>query len=812
MMRFKRVTATVAAITLCMGSAALAYDETTAGVLAEDEAVTQLVTDVSPSVVAIVGYYNTGASQSYGSVTVHGTGVIYRSDGYIITNNHVVENMTNTTVIFSDGTSLGGEVLYTDALADLAVVKVSRNGLTPIKLADESEIVSGRTVIAIGTPISLSMRNTVTKGIISGKDVSVDDSFYKLIQTDTAINPGNSGGPLLNMRGEMLGINSSGYNGLNIENTAFAIPIDTIKYAISSFETNGRIVRPDFGISLEQSWEAKIGLPTNKGLTVRDSGGTALMPGDVVTAINGIEVHTITDWNEAIKDTYTGGTADVTYSRAGRAATVTLDGDKAKDELPEPVELDTWIANEELSTISGIDSARLGDSFYGWTIENPEPMYIAGREQDGSSTTFVYDNNNYITISVAQLEENYDFDRDFTLAKKSFDGYSLVRAEKKTDGNVKQIELIARDTEEYIRLKYFVTDKYSYTVIGWFSVATPNVMNECCRLMDTFEPDFKGEDIYDLSAVEDDSRDYSFEKVGLSMTVPADYVLISHETALSNFVVGKPGAGNSIGSNVNLSVYSSSDEVSAEKLAAVDHDWNKKSSNSAVYAISDIAKKQYEGFTGYEYEWKLNVTGGEPEYVRDVFFEDGGYVYNIAVVVRSGEAAPEKLADDILGSIEVTAPDKSELGTLIRTYDYTDEIYTVNVDDWSIALPVTYGENYTNDSMAKYTDDLTSVSVTVDTDGCFDSARGYITDIVKSVEKSRYSTIVEPVSSKRIGGNSYMTLVVSLKSSGRITYIERYAATVDGKAVVFTAEYPEKAYSEFNREKIKNIIDSLKFN
>ncbi|MBQ3426388.1 MAG: serine protease [Clostridia bacterium] len=810
-MKFKRISAAAIAITLCIGSAAYAYEETISGAIAEDEAVTELVADVSPSVVAIVGYYNTGTSQGYGNVTVHGTGVIYRSDGYIITNNHVVENMSSTTVVFSDGVSVGGEVLYTDELADLAVIKVNRNDLKPIKMADEADIVSGRTVIAIGTPISLSMRNTVTKGIISGKDVSVYDSYYKLIQTDAAINPGNSGGPLLNMKGEMVGINSSGYNGYDIENTAFAIPIDTIQYAINSFETDGRIIRPDFGISMEESWEAKIGLPTNKGLTVRTAGETVLMTGDVVSAINGVEVHTITDWNEAIKDTYSGGKADVTYSRGGRSAIATLTAVDAAEDAAEQVQIDTGIKEEELSTISSIDSAKMGDSFYGWMIDNPEPMYVFDREQDGSSTTFIYDYSNYITISVSQTEDDYDYERDFVMAKKSFSDYSLVKAEKRTEGSTRAMEFVARDSENFIRFEYFVTDKYSFSVVGRFSASTPLVMAECGRIMDTFEPRFEGDDIYDLSSVKDDSREYSFDNVGLSMSVPAEYTMLSSEQAFSSFVVGRYNADYSIGSNVQISVYSVSDEVSAKTLSAADHEWNKKSSNSEVYKISDIAEKKYKGFSGYEYEWRLNETGGEPEYVRDVFFEDGGYVYNIAVIIRSGEDSPETIADAILNSTEVDVPDKSELGTLLRAFDYIDETYTVNVDDWSLSLPVSFSENYAYDSMAMYTDELTSVSVAVDTDACFGSAKSYISDIINSIEKSRYSEIVEQLSSERIGGNSYMTAVIKTRSGSKIEYREIFAAVIDGKAIEFKAEYPEKVYSEYNREIVKNIISGLKF-
>ena len=283
----------------------------------EEDAVAKVVENVSPSVVTIIGNYDTGSTAKYANPTMHGSGVIYKSNGYIITNAHVVEGILNLTVVLNDGTILPGNVLYSDEKSDLAIVKVNKIGLTPVTMADPGSVVSGKTAIAVGTPISLTMRNTVTKGIICGTDVSLPDSYYKLLQTDASINPGNSGGPLLNSRGELIGINSSKYMSVGIDNVAFAIPADTVSYAIDQFEKYGFIKRPSIDITLEQSWEARIGLPTAKGITVKTSSDPALMPGDVVTAVNYIAVHSIADWNEAIKDTYNGTTLTVSYTRNG---------------------------------------------------------------------------------------------------------------------------------------------------------------------------------------------------------------------------------------------------------------------------------------------------------------------------------------------------------------------------------------------------------------------------------------------------------------------------------------------------------------
>lgn len=286
----------------------------------EDDAIAKVVSDVSSSVVTIIGNYdNSSAPVLYNKPTMHGTGVIYKSNGHIVTNAHVIKDIKNLTVVLNSGELLPGKVLYSDEKADLAVIKVEKIGLKPITMANSESITSGKTAIAIGTPISLTMRNSVTKGIVSGTDVPLKDSHYKLIQTDASINPGNSGGPLLNIKGELIGINTSKFAAVGIENMGFAIPVDTLRFVISQFETYGLVLRPKLNFTVEQSWEADIGLPTIKGITVKTSSNEHLNPGDIITSVNGISIHSIADLNEAIKNTYKPGNMTVVFERDGES-------------------------------------------------------------------------------------------------------------------------------------------------------------------------------------------------------------------------------------------------------------------------------------------------------------------------------------------------------------------------------------------------------------------------------------------------------------------------------------------------------------
>jgi serine protease Do len=268
-----------------------------------------VIEDVSRSVVAIVGNYKEEKSviSDHVEAMAHGTGVVIKSGGEILTNAHVVKNLDNIIVVMTDGLGYKARIKYIDESIDLAVIKIDRLGLQTIKFAKQEDIVVGKTVIAIGTPVSFSLRNSASKGIVSGINCAIG-SDYKLIQSDVAINPGNSGGPLVNTKGELLGINSSKFVSVGIEGMGFAIPVDTVKYALNQFENFGKIKRADIGVTFDESWASRIGLPTQDGLTITKilegtSGNNAgLKVDDVLIKIGGNIVHSLVDYNEVIKN------------------------------------------------------------------------------------------------------------------------------------------------------------------------------------------------------------------------------------------------------------------------------------------------------------------------------------------------------------------------------------------------------------------------------------------------------------------------------------------------------------------------------
>lgn len=305
----------------------------------EQNAVPQVISLMSPSVVGIIGKAASGGGEVDDRYNLaHGTGVIWKSDGWIVTNAHVVDGLTGITIVTSDGKSYKAKGVYSDPMSDIALVKINAKSLKPAKFAATAQnALVGETVVAIGTPISFSLRNSASVGVVSGLNRSVDGS-YRLIQTDTAINPGNSGGPLVNLKGEVIGINSKKFAAVGIENMGFSIPAETVRYVTDHLLKYGEVRRAALGLELEESWSAIVGLPSDDPLTVikvlsAEARKIGIQEDDVLYAINGKRVYSVVDINERLKSFMPGQHVQLLMQRDGDIVnlklTLSQDGSQA---------------------------------------------------------------------------------------------------------------------------------------------------------------------------------------------------------------------------------------------------------------------------------------------------------------------------------------------------------------------------------------------------------------------------------------------------------------------------------------------------
>jgi serine protease Do len=232
-----------------------------------------------------------------------GSGVLIDNDGHIVTNNHVVAGAKNgeVTVSLSDGSTVTGTVIGTDAQTDLAVVKINPpKNIQPIKIGDSDSLQVGEPAIAIGNPLGLEFKGSVTSGVISALARTIDDQGqrFPLIQTDAAINPGNSGGALINADGELIGINSSKISKEGVEGMGFAIPINSAMTVVDSIIKNGKVVRPYIGVwAVDRQTAARNNVSyEGEGLLIvqLDANGPAaqagLVEGDTIAQIDGKDI------------------------------------------------------------------------------------------------------------------------------------------------------------------------------------------------------------------------------------------------------------------------------------------------------------------------------------------------------------------------------------------------------------------------------------------------------------------------------------------------------------------------------------------
>lgn len=290
--------------------------------------VPEIVKKVKPSVVGI-------SSEFSGAAVSTGTGIIMSGDGYIVTNAHVVQNTENgmteragsVTAVLSDSSECRAEIIGADSRTDLAVIKINPGGLdlTPAEFGDSDSLTEGELAVAIGNPLGFELYGSTTCGIISAlnRKITVGEYEMNLIQTDAAINPGNSGGPLLNDRGQVIGINSSKIISDYAEGIGFAIPISSAKGIIDDLIENGYVTgRPMIGISGENISEktAKYyNLP--QGVCVRfitpDSAAdvSGIEIGDIIIAFNGESIYTMEELNKRLDDLSAGDTVNLTVYR-----------------------------------------------------------------------------------------------------------------------------------------------------------------------------------------------------------------------------------------------------------------------------------------------------------------------------------------------------------------------------------------------------------------------------------------------------------------------------------------------------------------
>jgi len=293
---------------------------------------TSFVTDVAQKVgPAVVGIKNKGTAYNWWTdeeqeITVgEGSGVIISKDGYVVTNNHVVSGAKSVTVILSGEKEVPATIVGTDALSDIALLKIDPKYVKAVApLGDSSKVKVGEFVIAIGNPLGQEFAGTVTFGVVSAVNRKLDMGNgiqIPLIQTDAAINPGNSGGALVNSNGEVIGINTAKISQTGVEGMGFAIPINYVKPIINDLMKYKKVLRPTIGISVMEYYDRTgnvMGMYISRVYPGTGAAKAGLKEGDIILQIDGKKVTTFSDIQSILSNHKIGDVITIRVLRDGQ--------------------------------------------------------------------------------------------------------------------------------------------------------------------------------------------------------------------------------------------------------------------------------------------------------------------------------------------------------------------------------------------------------------------------------------------------------------------------------------------------------------
>ncbi len=468
----------------------------------------------------------------------------------------------------------------------------------------------------------------------------------------------------------------------------------------------------------------------------------------------------------------------------------------------------------EQSIVTGNTGAeKIGDSYYGWSMNNSSDMSMTYRSFDGMETEFAFDGENTINVSIFPAYDEYDFEKEFVEYKNSLSGVTLVTADKNVSNDKKKVmHFQAKDKEEFLDYWECVTDEYIFSIIGIFDNTNADSCGKGKELLRSFSCDFDSEDTYDLSEVKDGVRTFKSETMKFSIEIPANHYLSSYENVENEFEFSALDEENN--TTINCAIYSKSAVVGAKELAQMDYLNNKNGFNPEVVTFCNgVTQSKYKNFESYEYTFDINYNKISQR-DRDVFFEVGEYVYNVSVSVKIPSSTADEEIDKVINSIKAEELDAGEIGILMRNDPDREGSYTAKGAGWNIKLPNSYEE------LSTASDGVVAGSIINGTMLMFQTiaARGtnfgevkqVVLDMESTARKDTKCEIIKSTSITTIGGTNYAELLIlQSDDEGNRVYLRQLAGLKDDKMIVFTIQYNEIAYSPYNINEVETIIKSL---
>lgn len=487
----------------------------------------------------------------------------------------------------------------------------------------------------------------------------------------------------------------------------------------------------------------------------------------------------------------------------------TFGADVSYDDATKSIVVVKESVQSEGETVSGgISEKYIGDSYYGWSMENSSELVMGNRSFDGSETEFAY-GENVIIVYVDPIDENYDFEKDYVDYKTYYsDGNTLVKADK--DSENKKMHFQYRNNNGFGEDITIVTEKYMYTVQSIITSADTQERNDIFAITSTFSVSYPENDVYDLSNAKDGMRKYTSENLNYTILVPDTFTL-SSEDGIGNTVVFNSIDDESL-EGMNVSVYSKSDVGSAKELCEAIYKTGEYF-NELIYSAGSIAQKTYGEKNVFEFDYTLEATS-MTVFGKDICFEIGDYVYNVGIMVENNsEAYP--VMDKVFTSFEATALDANEIGILM--YDSpvdSEQKYTTSGKGWSFEVPYSYIERGKSDNATTLVNRETGVIISLQTSvpEIPNGRRLSLNDVVNVVTDRMIEEgfVLESNETLMLDNVRFESFMYSLEYEGEKIYQNIYIAYDGTTLYSIYAVYTEIFYSEAMKNQVAEIINSFK--
>lgn len=484
------------------------------------------------------------------------------------------------------------------------------------------------------------------------------------------------------------------------------------------------------------------------------------------------------------------------------------------DEATEGIKIVKESAPEESTLAGTIDLPHIGDSYYGWVMDNPKNFIMSDRSFDGSYTNFADDTGNEIAIEITDTNEEVVFDEYFSMLKDSFEGFTLVKADKATDssGN-RYMHFQAKYEGEIMDIRAWILEKRIVSVTSLFvSDIDEQTKNSYFALLDTFEvAGTFNENVYDLSEEEDGYRVFDSEEYKVSFKVPADYFRSAASGGDNEFIFIR--GGDTKDSYIHMSIYSKSETGSAEKLAKSDREVHFKYKNKEMSEVSEVEATDINGIPGYKYTNVTKNSAADDMTMTDMFFEVGEYVYNFSIIVYADQDMA--IAEEIISSLSVSELDKNEVGTMLRNDpENVDKKIKSSSGSWSLTMPSMWrqeteamenGVVLTN----RVTGAIATLGVTYDASVNSSNAAKAFRDMVDAYAGGENITTVLQPKTIKYGKGTYYKAVLKSDYEDGCTYITACMMYRNSRVVTFILGETDVYYNGAGDEEFKAMLESL---